>query len=185
MLSWFLRRRLDAFQARYDYDVGYLREILSTSPRVLLRFFEATQLGRVRSGVPLEVWTAVHLVGVLHEDCGPCVQLGVDMALEAGVAPETLEAILANNLDAMSDECALSVRYARAVLAREPYADEHREALLARYGGTGLLSLACALTSARLYPTMKYALGFGTACHRVTVHTPRLTAQHGATVGVA
>lgn len=169
MLSWFIRWRLDAFQSRYDYDVEYLREILAVNPRALFRFVEATKLNRVRAGVPLEVWTVAHLVGVLHEDCGPCVQLGVDLALQAGVAPETLEALLTNNLGALSGECVLAVRYGRAVLARKAEADDYRQQLLSRFGKLGLVSLAFALTSARLYPSMKYALGFGKACEKVTV----------------
>ena len=44
-----------------------------------------------------------------------------------------------------------------------------REQVVARWGKTGLVSLGFALTSARLFPTLKYALGHGRACTRVTV----------------
>ena len=37
------------------------------------------------------------------------------------------------------------------------------------FGKRGLVSLAFAMTASRLYPTLKYALGHGRACTRVTV----------------
>jgi hypothetical protein len=38
-----------------------------------------------------------------------------------------------------------------------------------RFGKRGLVSLAFAMTAARLYPTLKYAMGYGRACMRVTI----------------
>jgi hypothetical protein len=37
------------------------------------------------------------------------------------------------------------------------------------WGKRGLISLAFAMVSARIFPTLKYALGHGRACMRVTV----------------
>ncbi len=48
-------------------------------------------------------------------------------------------------------------------------ADEYREAILTRWGPRALVSLAQAITAARSYPTVKYALGHGKACSRVVV----------------
>jgi hypothetical protein len=38
-----------------------------------------------------------------------------------------------------------------------------------RWGPRALLSLAFAITASRVFPTIKYALGHGKACQRVTV----------------
>jgi len=38
-----------------------------------------------------------------------------------------------------------------------------------RWGQKGLVALALTLTTARMYPTVKYALGHGKSCSRVTV----------------
>jgi hypothetical protein len=40
---------------------------------------------------------------------------------------------------------------------------------LHRWGKRGLISLAFAMLSARMYPTLKYALGHGQACTRLVI----------------
>lgn len=169
MLSWIIRRKINAFQAQYDYDMSHVRELLDVSPKAAALYSRATSLGTFRRGVPVDVYFVTKIAGVMHEDCGPCVQLGVKMAEQAGVAPATLRAVLAGELESLPPECALAVRFARAVLTRDVEAEPLRDALRAKFGRLGVVSLACALTSARIYPTMKYALGFGHACARVSV----------------
>lgn len=169
MLSWIIRRKINAFQEQYDYDMSYVRELLEASPKAAALYSRATSLGRFHQGLPTDVYFVTKIAGVMHEDCGPCVQLGVKMAEQAGVAPATLRALLAGDLESLSPECALAVRFARAVLTRDVEAEPLRETLKEKYGRLGVVSLACALTSARLYPTMKYALGFGHACAKVMV----------------
>lgn len=169
MFSWIIRRKINAFQAQYDYDMSYVRELLDVSPKAAALYSRATMLGRFHLGLPLDVFFVTKIAGVMHEDCGPCVQLGAKMAEQAGVSPATLRAVLAGELESLPPDCALAVRFARAVLTRDVEAEPLREALLAKFGKLGVVSLACALTSARIYPTMKYALGFGHACARVTV----------------
>ena len=48
-----------------------------------------------------------------------------------------------------------------------------------RRGRRALVSLAFAMTAARLYPTVKYALGHGKACTRVVVGGTPVTFDHG------
>lgn len=178
MLSWIIRRKINAFQAQYDYDMSYVRELLDVSPKAAMLYLRATSLGRINRGLPLDVFFVTKIAAVMHEDCGPCVQLGVKMAEQAGVAPATLRALLTGEIDRLPSECALAFRFARAVLTRDTEAEALREELQTKYGRLGVASLACALTSARIYPTMKYALGFGHACSRVNVAgTPVDTAR--------
>lgn len=184
MLSWLIRRKINGFQAQYDYDMSYVRELLSVSPKAAMLYSRATSLGTFNRGLPADVYFVTKITAVMHEDCGPCVQLGVKMAEQAGVAPGTLRAALAGEIERLPPECALAVRFARAVLTRDAEAETLREALQAKYGKIGVVSLACALTSARIYPTMKYALGFGHACSRVNVagapvDTVRLPSEAG------
>ncbi len=44
-----------------------------------------------------------------------------------------------------------------------------RPEVVARWGERGLVTLAFAIASARVYPTVKYALGYGQACRRVAI----------------
>ena len=169
MIRWFLRRWIDKFERTWNYDASYLRDVLDADPRALMAFGKVTGIGSYRKDVPPAAYCAAGIVGTMAEDCGPCTQLVIDMAQREGVDPAILRAIVARDVTAMPFEVALAVRFAEASLSHAPEADDLREEVVRRFGKRGLVSLAFALTAARLYPTLKYALGHGRSCTRVTV----------------
>lgn len=169
MLTWWIRRRIAAFERQYDYDMSYVREILDADPGAVITFMKVQGMARYRKGIPADALYAAKIAGALSEDCGPCTQLVVRMAEGEGVPAPVLRAILEGDAGAMPDGVALAFRFAQASLAHDPEADALREQVVARWGKKGLLSLGFALTSARLFPTLKYALGHGRTCTRVTV----------------
>lgn len=168
MIKWVLRKAIAKFERDWDYDASYLREINEVSPKAAWLFSRVTALGQFRRDVPLEAWCVAGITAVRQEDCGPCTQLAVRMAERAGVSPEVLRAVLEERPQEMPDGVALVWRFTRATLAHES-ADNFREEIVRRWGRRALVSLAFAMTAARLYPTVKYALGHGQACERVVV----------------
>ena len=169
MLRWILRRTISAFERQWNYDASYLREMIAVSPRAAWRFLQATRLGSYRRDVPLEALAAAAITAVRSEDCGPCTQLGATMAERQGVHPEILRAILKDDVTAMPDDVALAWRFTKATLAHDPEADDYRAVIVERWGPRAVLSLAFAITTARMYPTVKYAMGHGKACTRVVI----------------
>jgi len=169
MLKWFLRRQVAAFERTWNYDASYVREIIDVDPRAMMAFGKVQGLGRYRKDVPLAAYCAAGLIAVMAEDCGPCTQLGIDMAQRQGVDPAILRAIVARDYVAMPEDVALAARFTEASLHHAPEADDLREEILLRWGKRGLISLAFAMLSARTYPTLKYALGHGRACTRVVI----------------
>jgi hypothetical protein len=169
MLKWLMVRRIAAFERAYDYDMSYARAILDTSPRALLAFGRIAALARYRKGAPKDAYYAAKLVAARAEDCGPCTQLVATMAERAGVAPAVLEAVLARDESAMTADAALGFRFTEAVLAHEPRADALREEIVKRWGRHALVSLSFAIAASRVFPTVKYALGYGQSCTRVTI----------------
>jgi hypothetical protein len=169
MLKWLLRRRLDAFGKQFGYDASYVREILDADLGAFLKFSKAQGFGNYHKNIPVAPLAAAKLVAVMAEDCGPCAQLGVTMAERAGVPPQVLRAILEGDESAMPPDVALAYRFARATLAHDPEADGLREEILRLWGEKGLISLAFGIAGTRIYPTVKYALGHGTACTRIKV----------------
>jgi hypothetical protein len=91
------------------------------------------------------------------------------MATRNGVDPKVLRAIVARDYEAMPFQVALAARFAEATLQHAPEADDLREEILRQFGKRGLVSLAFAILSGRMYPTVKYALGHGHACQRLTI----------------
>jgi hypothetical protein len=169
MLRWLFRRTVSAFERKWSYDASYLREIIEASPGAAWRFLQATWLGNYRRDVPIEALVAAGITAVRSEDCGPCTQLATAMAERQGVRPEILRAILQDDVAAMSDDAALACRFTRAVLAHDASADDYRVVILERWGPRAVISLAFAITTARMYPSVKYAMGHGKACTRVVV----------------
>ena len=180
MLTWLIKNRLAAFERQYDYDTSYVRELLAVDCSAFFAFAKTTAMTKYRRDVPAHVYYAVKLTGVIAEDCGPCSQLGTSLAIADGVTPRVLASILRGDVDAMTEEVALGVRFARAVLAHAPEADSYRDEIVARWGKRALVSLAFALTMARVYPTLKYSLGFGKACSRVLVGSEQVVLRGAA-----
>lgn len=169
MIKTFMKAQIAKFERGYDYDMSYARELLEIDTGALLKFSRVTALSRYRRGIPAEAWYAAKLLGTMTEDCGPCTQLIVTMAEREQLSPEILRAVLARKPEQLPADAQLGYRFAEAVLTRSPEADLLREAVVKRWGKLALVSLAFALISARLYPTLKYALGHGHACVRVQV----------------
>jgi hypothetical protein len=169
MLKPLLHRRLRRFEADFDYDMGYAHELLEISLEAFLRFAGFMGMARYRQDAPVAAWHAARLTATLAEDCGPCAQLVVTMAEREGVAPELLRAVVAGDAAAMDASTALGWQYASAVLAHDPEADALRERIRQRWGDRTVASLALAIASARVFPTLKYALGHGRACTRLRI----------------
>ena len=185
MLKWVLRKAIDKFERDWNYDAGYMREMIDTSPRAAWLFSRVTALGQFRRDIPIDAWCTAGITAVRHEDCGPCTQLGVKMAERAGVAPGVLRAMLSDNPDAMPPEVALVWKFTRATLAHDAAADEYRDEIVKRWGRRALISVTFAITAARIYPTVKYALGHGKACMRIVVDGTAIAFDHGRTTAPA
>jgi len=188
MIKWALRKLIENFERKWKYDSRYMKDIIDVSPRAAWLFGRAVALGKFRRDVPLGPWYAAGITALRHEDCGPCTQLSVLMAERAGVSPAVLRALLSDDLGAMPPDVALVWKFTRATLAHDAAADEYRDAIVNRWGRRALVSLAFAIAAARIYPTVKYALGHGKACMRIIVHGTPVMLDHGrvppATVGV-
>src|SRR5262249_41929835 len=63
MIKWFLRRRLAAFERAWNYDAGYMHEILEADPSALIAFSKVASLGRYHKDAPLAAYHAVRIVG--------------------------------------------------------------------------------------------------------------------------
>ena len=181
MMRWLLRRTVESFERKWNYDAGYLKEIVDLSPWAAVRFSLATSLGNYRRDVPPAALFAAGITAVRSEDCGPCTQLGITMAEQQGVGPGILRALLKDDAAAMPEDVALAWRFTRATLAHDAAADEYRAEIVRRWGPRAVVTLAFAITTARMYPTVKYAMGHGQICSRVIVNGAPLTIDRALT----
>ncbi len=169
MLRALLSRQIDRMERQFGYDASYMRDMLRISPGCFMKFGMLTQLVD-RKAAPAALLAAAGIAATLLEDCGPCTQIAVDMAAAGGLDPDILRGIVAGNVEAMGEVAALGWRFAQASMARDmATADPLRDEIVGRWGEKGLLAVSLAITTGRMYPTVKYAMGYGKACSRVTV----------------
>jgi hypothetical protein len=143
--------------------------LLNESPAAFFNFAPLMKAAAHREAVPADASFAAKIVGALAEDCGPCTQLVVDMALEAGMARDQIEAVLRRDPRAMNEATTLGFRFADAVVRRATEEDEFRDAVRAQWGQKGVIDLTMALQLGRMFPMVKAGLGYAKECRRVTV----------------
>ena len=165
MVKWLMNRGVAAFERQWNYDASYVHELIEADPRAAWMFQRATSLGKYRKDVPVDALFAAAITAVRREDCGPCTQLGE----RSGVDGKVLRAVLMDDPVAMPPDVALAWRFARATLDHDPSADQYRDEITRRWGPRAAVSLAFAILTARMYPTVKYAMGHGKACTRIVV----------------
>ncbi len=178
MFNWLVKKQLEKFARRWNYDTGYVREIVDEAGvSAVMPLQGLGKLGSYRK-VPMDAYYGAGLTAGKAADCGPCLQLGVSMAEDDGVAPATIRAILERDYAKCSKEAQLGAELALATIARDGSGDEARAEILKRWGRAGLVSLAYAIVGAQAYPTFKYAIGHGHACVRLRVGGETVAVQH-------
>lgn len=168
MIRWLLHRNFRGMEKKYGYDATYLHELADESLSACLRFATIQLVGGTfRSNAPSNAWFAAGIAGALLEDCGPCVQIASDIAMEEGMNGEIIKQLLSG---APTDtDAQLGFDYGRALLLFSPNLDELRETIEAKWGKPALMALTLRAMTARNFPVIKRALGHAKTCQRVRI----------------
>jgi hypothetical protein len=168
MLKGFLHRYLRGFASRYNYDATYMHEILDASTSAFVRFGIMQSAGGAWQGsAPLTAWCAAGIAGALFEDCGPCVQIASDTAMEQGMPGEIIRALLSG---APTDaDAQIGFDYGRALLGGADSLDDLREIVESKWGKAALIALSLRAMTARNFPVLKRAMGHAKTCQRVRI----------------
>lgn len=181
MLRYTLNKMLLAMQRRYAYDVRYQQDILQTDLAAFLKFCGFQTMASHCGNLPAAPLYAARIRAIIYEDCGPCSQLVVNMALEAGLSQDLVRAIIQQDLAVLPADIALVVQFTERVLAHDPQADALRDEILTLWGAKGLITLGFAISTYRVYPALKYSLGYGKACSRIQLNDVSVVPQRSKT----
>ncbi|HEY2032124.1 MAG TPA: hypothetical protein VGH02_00415 [Rhizomicrobium sp.] len=167
MIKWFMHRYIRKMETRYSYDGSYMHELLDTTFTGFRRYMKMQTAGSWQGDAPANAWFAAGIAGALVEDCGPCVQIGTDMAVEAGMDGNIIKALLSGT--PTDPDAQLGFDYGRALLGASDNLDDLRETIEQKWGKPALIALSLQAMTTRNYPVLKRALGHAKTCQRVRV----------------
>ncbi|MCF6442996.1 hypothetical protein L1077_26585 [Pseudoalteromonas luteoviolacea] len=170
MIKFLLNKQIQDMKSRYDYDVQYMEDILQSNLAAFFKYWGFTSMSSHSAQVPVAPLFAARIRTLINEDCGPCIQLAVNMALEAGLDAALIEKIIKNQQDKVPKEVALTMRFTELVLAHDPDADDLKAQIVSLWGQPGLITLSFSISTYRVFPTLKYALGYGKTCHKIEIN---------------
>lgn len=160
-------------------SMDYAYHLRNVMPSRLWRFSLIKMVEGPRKFTPPEVFHTAGLAAAMVEDCGPCVQIHVNLALQEKVSAETLKQLVAGKVDQAPVDVALAFRYGDAV-ARGLMADSLREQIRSKWGEKGLIELAFVVATARFYPAVKRGMGYAHTCERVIINDQETRAVKAA-----
>lgn len=156
-------------ERQLQVPADYLRQLGDTSFSGFLKFLMILPAAAHRRRSDPALVHAVRIAATQDEDCGPCVQIAVNAAIDDGVDPDIIKAVLDRNHDQMPKEVALVLRFAGGVLARDGSEEEARDEIVKQLGQTVVTELSLAIATARVFPALKRGLGFARSCALVEV----------------
>ena len=156
------------FEAHYQYDSAYMRDLLEHSPDGFAKFNNFLPLARHHEKLDNNDYWVAKLAAMQAADCGECLQLNVRMALEAGISKELIQAILRGG-DALPADLLDVYHYAKSVATNIPIQEDLRDRIEARFDKGELLEFALAIATTAVFPGIKRALGLAKACSLVEI----------------
>ncbi|MGE0533585.1 MAG: carboxymuconolactone decarboxylase family protein [Pirellulales bacterium] len=170
MIQWYIDRQIAASEARLGVPLDYMRYVAAHSLSAVWRLARFVKVAEPAPNLPAAAASVAGIVSAQADDCGSCVQIGVNLARQQGVSRDILNAVVRRQPDELPDDLRDVYHFAAAVTSGVD--DEAlRERLRERYGDRGLIDLALAIAMHRVYPTFKQALGYAKSCSLVSVET--------------
>lgn len=167
MIKWFLKRGARAFGRSYDYDVSYMLDVIDASSSAGLRLSGFPLISQYRGPKDAQlIWVGAIFASTVEGDCGPCAQLVLDMAVDAGADAALLKKCFDGDPHQAGD-IGLGFRFAMAAIQGSLEADDLRQQIETRFGKRAVIAAAFAAGSGRFYPVFKRGLGYGHACSRL------------------
>ena len=167
MIKWLLRRGARAFGRRYDYDVSYMLDVIDSSAGAGARLSAFPLISQYRGPkAAAPVWVGAIFASTLEGDCGPCAQLVVDMAIQAGADPAALKHCFDGDPN-LAGDVGLGFRFAMAAIRGDLEVDALQAQIAEKYGRRAVIAASFAAGTGRFYPVFKRGLGYGHACRQL------------------
>ncbi len=160
---------IEGFGAHYNYDVEYIKRMIKQAPNAYEKFEAFLPMGSYYEKTPVEVIFLVKLTIMKYEDCGACLQLNVDMAIEAGVDKDIIKEIVFNAGENLTGELKELYEFTLNVAKGESIDDELYNKISSKYGDEIMIEIALASAATKVFPTVKRVLGNIKSCSVIQI----------------
>ena len=151
-------------EKKLGVTLDYMREVAANAPAAFRILCRVGQLGQSLKPADRH---AAHLAGLgaaMHDDCGTCVQIHINLARQDGVAEDVLRRAVMGEAGTLPSPLAEAFRFGEAVAANDPEMHDLREKLEQALGKRAVIEMSIGIAFARFYPTVKRALGYAKSC---------------------
>ena len=169
MLGFVVRSKIRSTEKRLGVSMDYLRHVYDHAPDAFSKFEKLMPAAQHREKLPPAPYHVARLVATRQEDCAPCVQAVVNLAKEDGVEPAILSAALYGKVEELPESLLDVYHFAESVVTADGDDGTYRERVRKVFGEAGLVELALAIATCRVFPTLKRALGHAQSCSVVRV----------------
>lgn len=180
MFKWMIEKALRKSEEETGESADWMREIFAHSKSAAFKFALFLPMARHRTAVPASAYNVARIVAIKIEDCGPCTQTVVNQSLADKVAPSIIASAIGDRPEELPTDEALAFRFAEAILQKSHDLADLSDEVVQRWGKQGLIDLAFAISSTRIFPTVKRALGYGEACQLIELNGAHLPVMKAA-----
>ncbi len=157
-----LAQQIEQFESHYDYDGGYMRDLLASSPAGYEKFDAVMPLVQHRELLDVDTYWVARLAAMKVGDCGDCLQLVVKMALESGISKTIVNAVL-HSPDRLPK--ALQEVYVLAtVVAENKMDDTMAKKIESRFNTGQRIELGLCIATTLFFPIIRRAGGYANQC---------------------
>ncbi len=160
---------LEGFGSHYDYDTTYMKEMLNVAPNAFEKFESFLPMASFVQSAPKDVIYLVKLAAMKNEDCGACLQLNVDMAIEAGVDKNIIKEVIFNEGKNLPLSLKDIYKFTLLVSNNKIIDDTLYDKIYETYSKEIMVEVSLAIASAKVFPTIKRVLNDIKSCSVIKI----------------
>lgn len=172
MINYLIAKKLETFEKTTGESVDCMRDLLRQSRQGFFLFMLFVPLTKYRGALSKEDFHVARITTMKHEDCGPCLQTTVTLALLDGVDVGLVQKVIARNIPSLPLSIQSVIAFTEAVLARTEDLDTRRDEVVLRLGERAPADLGVAIAAVRVYPVLKRAMGYAKSCSLIKLSLP-------------
>lgn len=160
---------LEGFEAHFNYDTSYMKEMLLSNPSAFEKFENFLPMASFVNKALVDDIYLVKIATMKNEDCGACLQLNVDMAIEAGASKEMIKEVVFNEGKNLSEDLKELYSFTLLVANNKIVTQDLYDKIQKKYAKEVLVEFSLAIASAKVFPAVKRVLNDIKSCSVIQI----------------